>query len=394
MSLLAVAEAQARIAALGTPMPIETVPLVAAAGRWAAEDITAIRTQPAANLSAMDGYALRFGELPGPWRVVGESAAGGGLGRALEPGEAARIFTGAPMPDGADTVMMQEEAGRNGDKLTLTGEGPPGKGAHVRRRGSDFTSGAALIRAGDRMTPARVALAAIGGYGEVVVRRRPRIALLSTGDELVAAGQPTAGVSLPASNAPMLAALLAGLPVIVEDRGIVPDRLDALVEAFRAAADCDVIVTTGGASVGDHDLVRPALLAAGATLDFWRVAMKPGKPLMAGRLGRTVVIGLPGNPVSAFVTASLFLQPLIATILGAADPLPPIRPAPLAAPLPATGVRAEYLRGHWHSGAVLPLDGQDSAALAMLAAAELLIVRPPHAPAAAAGEIVNIVPLA
>jgi molybdopterin molybdotransferase len=394
MSLLSVADAQARIAALGQLLPVETVPLAEAAGRWAAAGIAAVRTQPAADLSAMDGYAIRFAERPGPWRVVGESAAGGGLGRPLEPGEAARIFTGAPMPAGADTVLIQEEATRDGDRLTMTGEGPPTQGAHVRRRGADFAAGDALIAPGDRMTPARIALAATGGHGTIAVRRRPRIALLSTGDELVAPGAPTAGTQLPASNAPMLAALLAGLPVHVEDRGIVPDRLDALVAAFHDAADCDVIVTTGGASVGDHDLVRPALLAAGATLDFWRVAMKPGKPLMAGRLGDAVVIGLPGNPVSAFVTATLFLRPLIAGMAGAADPLPQTRPAPLLAPLPPTGPRAEYLRGRWQGGAVQPLAGQDSAALAMLAAAELLIVRAPHSAAAAAADIVDIVTLA
>jgi molybdopterin molybdotransferase len=394
MSLLAVAEAQARIIALGSVLPIETVPLLAAAGRCAAEDVVALRTQPAANLSAMDGYAIRFAELPGPWTVVGESAAGRGLATGLAPGEAARIFTGAPLPPGADTVMIQEEAGRDGDRLTLTGEGPPGQGAHVRRAGSDFVEATTLVEAGAVLTPARIALAAIGGHGDLQVRRRARVALLSTGDELVAPGTATDGGRLPASNAPMLAALLGHMPVDVVDRGIVPDRLDALVAAFHAAADADVIVTTGGASVGDHDLVRPALEAAGATLDFWRVAMKPGKPLMAGRLGNTVVIGLPGNPVSAFVTAGLFLKPLLAAMIGAGDPLPSARAATLAAPLPATGKRAEYLRARWHGGLVEPLEGQDSAALVMLAAAELLIARPPDAPAAARGDQVEIVTLA
>jgi molybdopterin molybdotransferase len=394
MSLLAVAEAQARIIALGQLLPVETVRLAIAAGRWAASDIVALRTQPAADLSAMDGYAIRFAELPGPWTVVGESAAGRGLTRDLAPGEAARIFTGAPLPPGADTILIQEEAGRNGDHLTLTGEGPPGHGAHVRRTGSDFTQGTALVTTGSQLTPVRIALAAIGGHGTLPVRRRARVALLSTGDELVAPGAATDGARLPASNAPMLAALLAGLPVDVEDRGIVPDRLDALVAAFHAAADADVIVTTGGASVGDHDLVRPALEAAGATIDFWRVAMKPGKPLMAGRLGDTVVIGLPGNPVSAFVTGELFLKPLLAAMMGAGDPVPAARTATLAGPLPATGKRAEYLRGRWQSGLVEPLEGQDSAALVMLAAAELLIARPPDAPAAARGDPVEIVTLA
>ena len=395
MSLLTVAEAQARIAALGTLLPTETAPLAQAAGRWAAEDVTALRTQPAADLSAMDGYAIRFGELPGPWRVVGQSAAGGGLGRPLAPHEAARIFTGAPLPAGADTILIQEEAARDSDALALAGEGPPRLGAHVRRAGNDFAVGALLVRAGARLTPARVALAAIGGHGALAVRQRARVALISTGDELVPPGAPTEGVRLPASNGPMLAALLGGLPVEIEDHGIVPDRLDALVAAFRAAtAQADVIVTTGGASVGDHDLVRPALEAAGATIDFWRVAMKPGKPLMAGRLGRSVVVGLPGNPVSAFVTATLFLKPLLATMMGAAEPMPPTFRARLAAAVPRTGERAEYLRGRWADGAAWPLDGQDSAALAALAEADLLIVRPARSAAAAAGDFVEVVSLA
>jgi molybdopterin molybdotransferase len=394
MSLLSVAEAQARIIGLGHTLPVESASLGDAAGRWSADPVIALRTQPAADLSAMDGYAIRFAELPGPWKVIGESAAGGGLDVPLAPGEAARIFTGAPLPRGADTILIQEEAGRDGDQLTLTGEGPPSHGAHVRRAGTDFTRGDALIAPGAHLSPARIALAAIGGHGMLRVHRRPRVVLLSTGDELVPPGAPAEGVRLPASNAPMLAALLGGMPVSIADRGIVPDRLDALITAFRAAGDADVIVTTGGASVGDHDLVRPALEAAGATIDFWRVAMKPGKPLMAGRLGDSVVIGLPGNPVSAFVTASLFLKPLLAAMMGAADPLPPARPAPLAAPLPATGARAEYLRGRWQDGAALPLSGQDSAALAMLADADFLIVRAPHSPAAGAGALVEIVTLA
>lgn len=394
MSLLPVAEAQARIAALGSVLPIETVPLNEAAGRWVAEDVHAIRTQPAADLSAMDGYAIRFAELPGPWTVIGESAAGAGFDQPLAPGESARIFTGAPLPAGADTILIQEEATQVGDRLCLSGEGPPGQGAHVRRAGSDFTGGTLLVRAGQRLTPARIALAAIGGYGALPVRRRPRVTILSTGDELVPPGTPTTGANLPASNGPMLAALLGGLPVDVIDRGIVPDRLDALATAFRTAAEqADVIVTTGGASVGDHDLVRPALIAAGATIDFWRVAMKPGKPLMAGRLGHCVVLGLPGNPVSAFVTASLFLKPLLAAMMGAVSEASR-RHAPLAGALPATAGRAEYLRGRWRDGRAEPLVGQDSAALAMLAEAELLIVRPPHAAPAAAGESVEIVSLA
>jgi molybdopterin molybdotransferase len=343
----------------------------------------------------MDGYAIRFAELPGPWTVAGESAAGGGLGRALLPGEAARIFTGAPVPEGADTILVQEEAARAGDLMRLDGEGPGRAGQHVRPAGSDFAAGDRLIAAGEPLTPARIALAAIGGHGALPVRRRPRIALISTGDELVAAGDPVSGVQLPASNAPMLAAMLGSSQAEIEQLGIVRDDLDALAAAFAdAAAAADIIVTTGGASVGDRDLVRPALERAGAAIDFWRVAMKPGKPLMAGRFGNAIVLGLPGNPVSAFVTARLFLLPLIAHMLGAARPIAPSSTAALDGALPPTGGRAEYLRAIRTTTGVRPLTGQDSAALLALAQADVLIVRAPNSPPAKAGQPVEILPLA
>lgn len=394
MSLLPVAEAQARLLALAEPVAIETVPLMQAAGRWAAGDICALRTQPAADLSAMDGYAIRFAGMPGPWQVIGESAAGTGFdGAAAEAHQAVRIFTGAPLPPGTDTVVIQEEVARAGTEMTLTGEGPARIGQHVRRAGGDFAAGARLIEAGERLTPARIALGASGGHGALAVRRRVRVALISTGDELVPPGAPVQGVQLPSSNAAMLAALLADVPVETIDMGIVPDRLDALTDAFAAARNADVIVTTGGASVGDHDLVRPALEAAGAALDFWKVAMKPGKPLMAGRLGGAIVLGLPGNPVSAFATAFLFLRPLVARLGGARDPLPAPRRATLAADLPATLGRAEYLRGIWSHDGVRPATSQDSAALVALASANALIIRPPHAGPAHAGEAVDILPL-
>lgn len=393
MSLLPVAEAQARLFALAEPVAVETVPLVEAAGRWAAEDVIALRSQPSADLSAMDGYAIRFADLPGPWRVIGESAAGKGFPGSIGAGEAVRIFTGAPLADGADTVLIQEEATRDGIQLTLSGEGPAARGQHVRRAGSDFALDDRLIAAGDRLTPARIGLAAIGGHGALAVRRRLKVALISTGDELVPPGAPITGTQLPSSNAVTLGALLGDLPVDIIEGGIVPDRLDALAAAFDAARHADVIVTTGGASVGDHDLVRPALEAAGATLDFWKIAMKPGKPLMAGRLGAAVALGLPGNPVSAFATAVLFLRPLIARLGGSGAPLPTVHTATLETALPETGGRAEFLRGIWASGRVRPAASQDSAALVALASANVLILRPPHAPAAPAGEIVEILPI-
>lgn len=394
MTLLPVADAQARLFALGGPLPVQAAPLAEAAGRWAAEPVVALRDQPGLDLSAMDGWAIRHAERPGPWMIAGESAAGGGLGRALQPGEAARIFTGAPVPGGADCVLIQEEAAAEDGQVRMTGEGPPRPGHHIRPRGSDFARGTVLVPEGERLTPARIALAALGGHGTLRVRRRVRVAIVSTGDELVPPGDPAEGARLPASNGIMLAAQLAGLPVEVRDLGIVPDRLDAIAAAFAEAARvADVIVTTGGVSVGDHDLVRPALERAGATLDFWRVALKPGKPLMAGQLGTAAVLGLPGNPVSAFVTAELFLKPLVRHLSGARDPHPRLSDGRLGAALPPTGVRAEYLRARRVEGRLVEVASQDSAAVRALAAADLLVVRPPHAPAAAAGETVPVIAL-
>jgi len=392
MSLLPVAEAQARLLAPATPLPVENVSLIDAAGRWAAEDVIARRTQPAADLSMMDGYAIRFADMPGPWTVIGESRAGAGLEARVGEGEAVRIFTGAPVPEGVDTILVQEEATRDGDLLALSGEGPPGSGSSIRPRGSDFVEGARLLAKGDWLTPGRIAAAAVGGYGALSVRRKPRIALISTGDELVSPGEPAEGVMLPASNGVMLQALI-GAAAEVQDAGIVPDRLDALVEAFRMA-DADIIVTTGGASVGDHDLVRPALAEAGAALDFWRIAMRPGKPLLAGKLGNAIVLGLPGNPVSAFVTARLFLLPLIAHLGGARNAIPQTERVRLAASLPAVGNRDDYVRATLSNGRVAPLPNQDSGALSTLARADSLIVRPAGAPPASVDEIVDILRLA
>lgn len=394
MSLLPVAEAQARLFALGEPLPIEEVALVEAAGRWVAADIVAGRDQPSADLSAMDGYAIRFAERPGPWTVIGESAAGGGLGRPLGPYEAARIFTGAPVPQGADSVLIQEEAARDGDRLLMSGEGPRKAGGNVRPRAMDFAKGATLVKAGTRIDARHVAIGAIGGHGTLPVRRMARIVLISTGDELVPPGAPTPGALLPASNGPMLESLLRGCPAAVADRGTLRDDLAVIAAAFRdAAKEADIIVTTGGASVGDHDLVRPALVEAGARLDFWRVAMRPGKPLLAGRLGEAIVLGLPGNPVSAYVTARLFLLPLIGHLGGAADALPRTQAVTLGAALPATGARADYLRARLENGRAYAPDGQDSAALGALAVAGGLIVRPPHAPPAAIGDSAEMLAL-
>lgn len=391
--MLGVDEAQARIMALGGPVGAERIPLIAAAGRWLAEPVIAARTQPEHDLSAMDGYALRFVDLHAPLTVIGESAAGRPFDGTVAAGQAVRIFTGAVVPPGADTILVQEEAVRDGQMLRLSGEGPPATGAHIRRRGLDFTAGNTLIEPGERLTPAHIALAAVAGHGEVRVARPIRVAIAATGDELVPPGSPTGPGQLPESNGAMLAAMLSALPVELVMLGILPDRLDVMTEAFRTV-DADILVTSGGASVGDHDLVRPALAAAGASLDFWRVAMRPGKPVMAGRMQDMVVLGLPGNPVSAFVTATLFLRPLIAALSGARDPLPATRSLPLAAPMPANGVRADYVRARIVDGRVMPADKQDSSMLRTLAQSDALIVRAPLVPPTETGDSVEILDLA
>lgn len=392
-ALIPVAEAQSRLFALAPRVGAETAPLRQAISRWAAADVRALRTQPATTLSAMDGYALRFVDLPGPWRVIGESAAGHAFGGTVGAREAVRIFTGAALPQGADTVLIQEEARREADSLSLDGEGPSHRGRNTRAKGLDFSTGDRLIATGERLTPARIALAATAGHGALAVNRPVRVALLATGDELVPPGTPVSGTALTESNGAMLAALLSDLPVETIDIGILPDRLDTLTRAFRSV-DADILVTTGGASVGDHDLVRPALEAAGGTLDFWRIALRPGKPMLAGRLGRTVVLGLPGNPVSAFVTAILFLKPLIAAMAGAADPLPRTYAAPLGEAIPANGERTDYLRAELIDGRAFASTIQDSSMLLTLARAGCLIVRPAHAPSARTGDLVQILPLA
>ena len=390
--LLPVAEAQRRLFALARPVATETVALAAAAGRWAAAPVAALRTQPAANLSAMDGYALRFADLPGPLALVGESAAGRPFAGSLAAGQAVRIFTGAALPPGADTVMVQEEAVVTDGSVRLAGEGPERIGGNVRPRGLDFAEGDALIAAGARLTPARTALAAIAGHATLFVNRRIKVAIAGTGDELAPLGtlDPT---RLPESNGAMLAALLADLPVDIIDLGVLPDRLDALRDAF-AGVRADLLVTTGGASVGDHDLVRPALIAAGGTIDFWRIALRPGKPMLAGRLGNAVFLGLPGNPVSAFVTAILFVRPLVAALGSAADPLPRPVSARLGHAMPANGPRQDYLRARMIDGRASAAAFQDSSMVRTLADADCLIVRPPHAPPAAVDDFVDILLLA
>ena len=391
MALLALAEAQARLLALATPLPIERVPAEEAPGRFLAEPLVARRTQPPADLSAMDGYALRAADLPGPWRVIGESACGHPFAGTVGAGQAVRIATGALMPAGADMVLMQEDATRDGEGLILTGTPPEPVGKHIRREGMDFVAGKTLLAAGARIGPAQLALALGAGLSHLAVRRPPRLAIIDSGDELSIDPTVCAVHQIPASNGAMLAALAsAAVPCVIERFGPVPDRMDDLAAALAKAEDADVVVTSGGASVGDHDLIRPALAAWGAELDFWKVAIKPGKPIMVARRGQQLVVGLPGNPVSSHVTAFLFLLPLLRAMLGASSPLPRAVSALAAHDMPAGGPRAEFQRGFWDGTQVTLQINQDSGALGSLAASNVLIERPIDAPALRAGEAVRI----
>lgn len=387
---LPLAEAQARLLALAPSLPTEHRAVGECLGFYLAEPLRARRTQPAAPLSAMDGYALRSVDLPGPWRVVGESAAGHPFGGMVSVGGAVRISTGAIVPEGADMVLLQEDASRDGDEVRLTGEPPAPPERHIRPAGMDFTAEANLIAAGTRIGPAQIALAIAGGHSHLPVRRRLKITVIDSGDELVLPGHLPDQHQLPASNGPMLCAMAAALPVDIRHLGPIPDRLDALAAALEGAGDADVVVTSGGASVGDHDLVRPALEAVGASIDFWRVGIKPGKPLLVARRGDQVIFGLPGNPASAFVTAFLFLLPLLRATLGARAPLPRTVPAKLAGPMAQGGSRMEFLRGVW-DGVQVTLDPlQDSGALSPLARANALVVRAAGAEAKAAGTDVPV----
>lgn len=395
--MLTLAEAQARLLAGVEALPATRVPLAEANGRYLAEGVTARLTQPPFAASAMDGYAIRWADLPGPWRIVGESAAGAGWRGTLRPGEALRIFTGAPLPEGADTIIVQEDVARDGDLLAMTGDGPPAIGAHIRHAGLDIRAGATIASAGTRLTPALLALCAAAGHGAVAVRRSPRVALLSTGDELVPPGVAPGPDQIVSSNGVLLAAAVEATGGIPVDLGIVRDDRAALAAALGEAEGCDLLLTVGGASVGDRDLVVPALEQAGATIDFWKIAIRPGKPMLSGRLGTLRVIGLPGNPVSAFVCAHLFALPLIRALQGAPHPVPAPMTATTTTALAANGPRQDHLRARLvATGRGLQVTAapvQDSSMLSVLAASNALIVRPPGAPALEAGGAVPVLPL-
>jgi molybdopterin molybdotransferase len=375
MTLLPVEEAQARLLAMAPPLDIVAAPLVECAGRWLAQDVKALRSQPAHDLSAMDGYAVRHADWPGPWKVEGESAAGSGALPPLSSVAAMRIFTGAPLPPGADTVLIQENVARNGDSIAPLPDTEAKPAQHVRKQGADFFQEQAILTQGTRLTPVSVALAAVAGHATLPVARRPRIALLSSGDELAAPATALALGKLPASNGPMLTTLLAPFAEVT-DLGIVPDSLESTAQAIADARGFDILVTTGGASVGDHDHVGAAFRQAGGTLDFWKIRMRPGKPMMAGALDGT-----------------LFLLPLVRRLAGAPNPLPAWGKASLAEDIRAGGERDEYMRGTVEDGTVQPLLSQDSAGLLALSQANCLLLRRAGQPAATAGSPVDIMRL-
>ncbi|TCT00624.1 gephyrin-like molybdotransferase Glp [Aquabacter spiritensis] len=400
MALMPVDTALAEILADLDPLPAETVAIGEADGRVLAAALSARRSQPEADMSAMDGYAVASDALPGlpaRLRVIGTSAAGHPFQGRVGAGEAVRIFTGALVPAGADTVVIQENTSRDGDDVTLIAA--TGAGRNVRLAGFDFAAGGLLLPAGHRLDARSLMLAAAGNLAELPVRRRPRIAILQTGDELVRPGDATGAASeVVVSNVYGLAALCRAAGAHVDDLGLVRDDMDATRSAVRDAASrgYDILVTSGGASVGEHDLIAPALRAEGIALSVHKIALRPGKPLMFGRRADLRVLGLPGNPVSAYVCALLFLVPLVNALQGAA-PGPNRRPARLAAPVRANDGRRDYMRARTTPSAdgglaVAPFATQDSAMLSVLAQADCLLIREPNAPPGEPGDGCEIIP--
>jgi molybdopterin molybdotransferase len=389
--VISVEEALARCLALAAPLPAETVPLAQAAGRWMCAPALATRDQPPFAASAMDGYAVP-GD-PGPddnFQVIGEAGAGHAFAGTVGPGQAVRIFTGAPVPQGATRVILQEDVVRVGDRIIL--KDPLDAGRHVRPQGQDFRAGDSLTPR--RLRPADLALLAAMNLPSVTVTRRPVVALIATGDELVMPGETPRPDQIIASNGFALKAMVEAEGGEARMLPIARDTEAELATVLDLAEGADLIVTIGGASVGDHDLVGRA---AGFEAAFWKLALRPGKPLMAGRYNGTPMLGLPGNPVSAIVCGHLFLLPMLRAMLGDPAPAPRPRQAQLAVDLPANGPRANYMRAQLAPGEglpeITPFDRQDSALLSILGQADALLIRPVDAPACRAGDTVPYLPL-
>ncbi len=398
--LLSVEEARLRILEAMPTLPAEIVALSQARGRVLAEDLRARRTQPPVAVSAMDGYAVRaedLASLPITLSLIGEAPAGGAHESRLAPGEAVRIFTGGPVPDGADTVVIQEDTDQGMPKVLIREWS--GKGANIRVAGTDFFEGDILLKSPKRLSARDIGLAAAMNHPWIPVTRRPRVALLATGNEIIRPGEPLGPFQIVSSNGPALAAAVESRGGLALDLGIARDDEHAIRSLAEGARGADLLLTMGGVSVGDHDLVRRVLGEAGLDIDFWKIAMKPGKPLMFGRMGSTPVIGLPGNPVSSLVCALLFVLPALERLQGLPGKGPEQTRALLGAPLAANTFREDYLRARIEldSGPlpiVHPMPMQDSSQMHRFAEADALILRPPNAPRAEAGEEVRIIPLA
>ena len=395
--MLSVEEARRRIIEAAGRLAAEQVGLLDAFGRVLAEDLAARRTQPPMAVSAMDGYAVRAADVaavPVALKVIGSAPAGSAHDGALGAGEAVRIFTGAPVPAGADAIVIQEDTEADGDTVMIKECAPAGH--YIRPAGLDFREGDTLLAEGRCLTARDIGLAAAMNRPWLMVRRRPRVAILATGDEVVMPGDTVGPNQIVSSNGLALATavrVFGGEPILL---GIAPDDRDGLARMAAGAAGADMLLTTGGASVGDHDLVQSVLGEGGLEVDFWRIAMRPGKPLMFGRMDGALMIGLPGNPVSTLVCALLFVKPAIDAMLGISADAQRPPTARLAEPLPANDTRQDYLRATAETdpnGALIvrAFRKQDSSMMAPLAHADCLIVRPPHAPAAAEGDPVEVV---
>lgn len=390
--MISVSEALSAVLKLGAPLDIETVPLAEADGRVLAQDVFATRNQPPFAASAMDGYAISTIDVVAGERftVIGEAAAGHRIDGAVGAGQAVRIFTGAPMPDGAERVIIQEDVTRDGDMMTLNAN--LDRGHHVRPAGGDFKVGD-VITAPRRLCPSDVALLASMNVAEVPVRRRPIVAIIATGDELVSPGETPRDDQIIASNSLGLAAMFRSNGALTRLLPIAKDTPSSLEMALSLAKGADLLVTIGGASVGDHDIVAEVAGNLGLERQFYKVAMRPGKPLMAGRIAGMAMIGLPGNPVSSMVCGELYIRPLLDCFLGL--PAGPRRriALPLAAPLGANSQREHYMRAIIEDGTVRALERQDSSLLTVLAQANALIVRPPNDPSRAVGDTAEVIAL-